>query len=97
MKYYATIFLFLLLFYLKELQRLFQVLSWVFFCLFVCFVFSFLPHRQYVGIPGPGIEPTPHRSNHNHSVRKQEPQPTRQSENFPAIFFFLIEAGAIQP
>ena len=28
--------------------------------------FSFLPHKQYVGIPGPGIKPTPHRSNKSH-------------------------------
>jgi len=34
-----------------------------------CFVlfFSFLPHRQYVGIPGPGIEPMLHSSNQSHS------------------------------
>jgi len=34
---------------------------------FFVFFFSFLPHRQYVGIPGPGIEPTPHSSNQSHS------------------------------
>ena len=41
--------------------------SLVFVCLFVFLFFSFLPHRQYVGIPGPGIESTPHSSNQSHS------------------------------
>ena len=48
------------------------------------FVFLFLPHKQYVGIPGPGTEPTLHSSNQSHSdevVRTQEPQPARPSEN----------------
>ena len=33
----------------------------------IVFFFSFLPRRQYVGIPGPGTEPTPHSSNQSHS------------------------------
>ena len=29
--------------------------------------FSFLPHRQYLEVPGPGTEPAPHRGNQSHS------------------------------
>ena len=38
--------------------------------LFLLFLFYFLPHRQYLGIPGTGIEPTPHSSHQSHSGEK---------------------------
>ena len=63
-------FIYLFIYFKWELQCLFQVLSCLsvlFWFLFCMFFFSFLPHRQYVGIPGPGIEPTPYSSNQSRS------------------------------
>ena len=39
----------------------------LYFFFFFFLLFLFWPHRQYVGIPGPGIEATPHSSNPSHS------------------------------
>ena len=58
---FPCILFYFILFYVYESCR-FQVLS----CFFGGF-FVFLPHRQSVGIPGPGIESTPHSSNQSHS------------------------------
>ena len=51
----------------------------VVFCF--CIFFSLLPHRQYVGIPRPGTEPT--AATRATALKMQEPQPSRPSENFP--------------
>ena len=56
--------IFFLFFFLNESCSIYFRFSLGFFGFF--FFLSFLPHRQYVGIPGPGIEPMPHSSNQSH-------------------------------
>ena len=56
---------------------------------FFLYFSSFLPHRQCVGIPGLGIEPTQHSSNQSHSSENQEPQPPRPSKNSQGLFLIL--------
>ena len=65
-----------------DLQCLFQVL-----CLFV------LPHRQYVGNPGPGIEPTPHSSNQSQHGGENAGASTRYAVRefpFSSFWYFLL-------
>ena len=74
--------------YLNESCNIYFRFSLVFSFLYF---FSFLPHRQYMGIPGPGIKPMPHSSNQSHSSeRMQEPQPTRPSENSLSYINLII-------
>ena len=64
-----------------------SLLLLLFYFFFVCLFFSFLPHRQYVGMPGPGIEPMLHSSNQSHRGENSGASATRPSENSQLSLF----------
>ena len=64
---------------------------------FLVVFFSFLPQRQYVGIPWPGIEPTPHSSNQSHSSENAGVSTGEAIRELPDYFSLSIqEEEAIQ-
>lgn len=51
----------------------------------------FLPQRRYGGIPGPGIEPTPHSGNQSHSGEKAGASTRSATRELPDLGCFPLK------